>query len=139
MSIGIHCTVPAESDRVRRSCAASNMLAFTQYLRSLDLFPLLQKNVTYRRSPMYLAKQLLDNIDTVRVADTIHMSRHCSATVKPSVHVQCHISFRLRPIILEILEGTDWPTEDPTIEIMYEYGGKSQLHTVVGDVNIRAR
>ena len=139
MSIGIHCTVPAESDPIRRRCAASNMLAFTQYLRSLDFFPLLRKNVAYRRSPMYLAKQLLDTRDVLRFADTIHLSRHSSETVKRLAHLKCHIGFRLGPIISEILDGVDWPMEDPTMEIVYEYGGKSQLHAVVGDVNIRER
>lgn len=67
------------------------------------------------------------------------MSRQGSATVKPSVHLECHIGFRLRPIITEILEGDDWPMEDPTMEIIHEYGGKSQLHLAVSGVNIRAR
>ena len=139
MSIGIHCTVSSESHSVRRRCAASNMLAFTQYLRSLDFFPLLRKNVAYRGSPVHLAQQLSDIKDAIRVADTIHMSRQGSATVKPSVHLECHIGFRLRPIITEILEGDDWPMEDPTMEIIHEYGGKSQLHLAVSGVNIRAR
>jgi hypothetical protein len=138
MSIGIHCTVSSESHSVRRRCAASNMLAFTQYLRGLDFFPLLRKNVTYRGSSVYLAKQLSDTKDAIRVADTIHMSRQGSATVKPSVHLKCHIGFRLRPIISEILEGDDWPMEDPTMEIIHEYGGKSQLHVNAGEVTICA-
>ena len=86
---------------------------------------------------MYLAERLSDTKDAIRVADTIRMSRYGSAIVKPSAHLKCHVGFRLRPIISEILQGDDWPMEDPTMEIIHEYGGKSQLHINAGDVIIR--
>lgn len=124
---GTYCKVQTEKRGAKRRCAAANLLGFTQYLRSLRLFPMLRRSTVYQQSPKFLATQLLAARYAVRIADTISVDRRGSAPVEPSPHVQCHVEFQLKPIITRILEDISWPLEIPSLDSIEINGGKYQL------------
>lgn len=124
---GRYCKVQTVTSGVQRRCAAANLLGFTQYLRSLRLFPMLRKSTVYQHSPVFLATRLLGTKYEVRIADTVSIDRRGSAPLQTPEHVQCHVEFRLKPIVSRVLRGSNWPERMPPLDSAEVNGGELQL------------
>lgn len=113
---GLNCKVANDDElSVREGCAAINLLKYTRFLQSLELFPMLRDTATYQSSPYELYTMLSNAHQVIPITSILVTGRRGSLPAHCGRHGQCHIGHQLAARVKRVLENVVWPVEIPTL------------------------
>lgn len=134
VSRGYNCKVTREDEPdTHKCCAALNLFEMTNYLRGLELFPMLKETSTLQSSPHELSTMLFNAQQMIPSATTLSIGRRGTVPVQSPRHGQCHIGFRLANTMTRILVNVPWPVEIPTLLSIKRNGGEYRVGHACGN------
>jgi hypothetical protein len=109
---GSNCHLPNDTHG-STSRAGVNLIEFTDYLRSKGLFPMIKTVEPIQYSAFDLARY----VDTELLSHTAASDPERSSSSRPTApHFDCHVGFRLGPVMRNILDNAIWPVNISMVE-----------------------
>ncbi|KAF3048103.1 hypothetical protein E8E12_010344 [Didymella heteroderae] len=129
---GDNCQLANEANRHDfRSCAGVNLIEFTNYLRDKGLFPMIKTVHSIR----YLAYDLAKYVDTELLMRTSKLDFEVLSSARLTrPHIDCHVGFKLGPVMQNILDNVRWPVELSIVEHIRNNTCEYQLDSACGDL-----